>query len=651
MVTERLGEVTARLPQGMGPPLLGPLTSSTSLILAMGLTSTNRTPMELRTFADWTLRPHLLGVPGVAKVDIFGGDVREFQVQLNPDRLLAHGISLDQVVAASRRATAVRGGGYIETANQRIVIHTLGQALTPELLGEVVLAPHEGLSVRLKDVADVLEAPAPKYGDAQINGQSGIALLLYSQYQANTLDVTHAVETALQQMKPTLAAEHIEINPQLFRPANFIQTSMRNVNQSLLIGGALVAVVLFLFLLDLRTAFISFISIPLSLLTAVIVLNWFGVSINTITLGGFAIAIGVVVDDAIIDVENILRRLRENSTLPQPRPLFDVVLHASLEVRSAVVYATFIVAAVFWPVLAMGGVQGRLFAPLGVSFILATLASLAVALTITPALCHIIFSKMPPHIEPPYVRWIKNQHRRWLERVSRWPRTVIGLAVIVCVATAATLPFFGGEFLPEFHEGHYILHMIAMPGTSLTESIRMGKLVTAELLKNPHIRSVSQEAGRAENGEDPFGPQYSELHVELQPLAGEEAEAVESEIRSTLEKFPGLSFTLESFLAERMEETISGTTAPFVVNIFGDNLDMLDRKAAEVQQVLSRIPGAVDVNLSAQPGLPEISVRLRPEKLLQYGLQPVDVLERSTRPTKARQCRRFTMKIAYSTFR
>jgi len=627
MITERLGEIIARLPQGVGPPLLGPLTSSTSLISVMGLTSTNRTSMELRTFADWTLRPHLLSVPGVAKVDIFGGDVRQLQIQVRPDRLLAHGSSLDDVLAAARRATAVRGGGYIDTTNQRVVIRTIGQAASPDSLGQVVLKSHAGLSVRFKDVADVREAPSPKFGDAQINGQTGVVLLIYSQYQANTLEVTRALDAALQQMKPAIDAEKIAINAQLFRPANFIESSLRNVDHSLLIGGALVAAVLFLFLLDLRTAFISFVSIPLSLLAAVVVLNWCGVSINTITLGGFAIAIGVVVDDAIIDVENILRRLRENSTLPQPESVFHVVLHASLEVRSAVVYATFIVAAVFWPVLAMGGVQGRLFAPLGVSFILATLASLGVALTITPALCYVVLSKVSPHTEPKYVRWLKAKHRQMLEGVSRRPKTAIWLAIIICLGAAATLPFFGGEFLPEFREGHYVLHMLAVPGTSLAESVRLGKMVTAELLKNPHIRSVSQEAGRAENGEDPFGPEYSELHVELNPLTGEEAETAEAEIRSTLARFAGLSFTVESFLAERMEETISGTTAQFVVNIFGDDLDALDQKAGEVRDTLSKTPGAVDVNLTAQSGLPEMTVRLLSDKLLQYGFQPVDVLD------------------------
>lgn len=627
LVTERLSEVVSRLPQGAGPPRMGPLTSSTSLTMVIGLTSTNRTPMELRTFANWTLRPYILSVPGIASVDIFGGDVRQLQVQVKPDRLRAYGLSVDDVLAAAQQATGVRGAGFVENANQRIVIRTLGQSLTAQQLGEVIIAPHEGLSVRLKNVAEVVDAPAPKFGDAEVNGQSSVVLLAYAQYDANTLDVTHALDAALTQMKAALATEDIHLDATLFRPANFIEAALHNVEFSLLLGGILVAVVLFLFLLDWRTAFISFISIPLSLLSAIIVLNWFGASVNTITLGGFAIAIGVVVDDAIIDVENILRRMRENSASPQPRSLFQVVLGASLEVRSAVVYATFIVALVFLPVLTMGGVEGRLFAPLGITFILATLASLAVALTVTPALSYLILSRVMPHVEPNYVSWLRTKHRRWLEAVSQRPRMVIGLVLIVCCAAAATLPFFGGEFLPDLQEGHYVLHMYTVPGTSLAESIRLGKLVATQLLKDPYVRSVEQQAGRTENGEDTFGPQDSELHVDLRPLNGADPDDVEAEIRSILGQFPGLTFTVESFLAERMEETISGTTAEFVVNIFGNNLNTLDEKAGEVRRILSKIPGAVDVSLSAQPGLPELTVRLLPDRLLEYGFRPGDVLD------------------------
>ena len=626
LVAERLNDIAGQLPQGIPSPRIGPLTSSTSLILVMGLTSTNLSPMELRTFADWTLRPHLLSVPGVANVSVMGGDVRQLQVQVKPDRLRAYGLSLNDVLSAAQQATGVRGGGYVENKNQRLVIRTSGQSLTPDQLGNVVLTPHTGMSVRLNDVADVRDAAAPKFGDAQIGGKSGVILLVFDQYGANTMTVTRALETTLRQMQPAFAAENIRLNSDLFRPANFIQAALTNVNHSLLIGGALVAVVLFLFLLNLRTAFISFISIPLSLLAAVIVLHWFGAAINTITLGGFAIAIGVVVDDAIIDVENILRRLRENSALPRPRSLFQVVFHASLEVRSAVVYATFIVALVFLPVLAMGGVEGRLFAPLGISFILATLASLGVALTVTPALCYLFLSKTSPHEEPNYIRGLKTHHRRWLENASQHSRAVIITATVVCVAAIATLPFFGGEFLPEWQEGHYIVHMALTPGTSLAESMRLGKLVTAELLKNPQVRSVSQQVGRAEMGEDIAGPQSSEFHVELNP-GGAGSDEVQSQIRTALAQFPGATFSIESPLGERMEETLSGATAQFVINLFGNDLNALDEKAAEVQQVLKKVRGAVDVNLATPPGLPEMSVRLQPDKLLQYGFRPAEVLD------------------------
>jgi CzcA family heavy metal efflux pump len=627
MVSERLTQVAGALPQGVKSPVMGPLTSSTSLTLVIGLTSTNRSPMELRTFADWTARPRLLAVPGVAKVDIFGGEVRQIQIQVKPDRLMDYGLALDDVLAAARQSTAVRGAGFVENANQRIVLRTQGQSLTPQQLGEVVLAHHDGQTVRLKDVAKVVEGAEPKFGDALVMGERGVILLVSSQFGANTMNVTRNVEAALNELSPAFAAENITVNPRLFRPANFIEASIRNVDQSLLIGGILVAVVLFFFLLDWRTALISFTSIPLSLLAAVIVLDRCGVSLNTLTLGGFAIAIGVVVDDAVIDVENILRRVQENLTLAQPRPVFHVVLEASLEVRSAVVYATFIVALVFFPVLTLTGIQGKLFSPLATAFILAVFASLAAALTVTPALCLAMLSRTKPQEEPKYVRWLKGQHRGWLEALSQRPRTVIVAALLMFLAAAATLPFFGGEFLPEFREGHFVLHMAALPGTSLEESLRLGKQVTEELLKNPHIRSVSQQAGRAENGEDTWGTHYSELHVELQPLGGDEAESVAGEIREALKEFPGLTFRIMSPLAERIEETISGATAQVVINIFGNDLDALDQKAEEVRQVLANIKGAADVQIESQPGSPEMVLKLRPERLTQCGFRPVDVLD------------------------
>src|SRR5438876_1596579 len=628
MVSERLIEVASRIPQGVGPPTMAPLTSATSDVLQVGLTSDTRSLMEIRTFADWTLRPRLLAVPGVAKIVVFGGEVRQLQIQVRPDRLLEFGTSIDEVLDSARRATGVRGAGFVDTPNQRVVFRTEGQQLLPNQLGDVVLRHKDGRSVRLKDVATIAERPEPMIGAAAIQGVPGAVLVVSSQYGANTLEVTRAVEAALVEMQPAARSSGITIHPKLFRPANFVETAIGNIQSSLLIGAVLVTVVLFFFLADVRTAFISMTAIPLSLLGAIIVLNRFGVSLNTLTLGGLAIAIGEVVDDAIIDVENILRRLRENQLRPDPRPVFQVVFDASLEVRSAVVYATFVVALVFLPVITMSGIQGRLFAPLGIAYILAILASLLVALTITPALCLVLLPKRArvDHT-PSHVARFKRRYRQALERISKHPRAVLTTVAALCLIALAMLPFFGGAFLPELRDGHFIVHMSAVPGTSLEQSLAVGREVTKELDKNPHIRSIAQRAGRAEQADDTWGTHYSEINVDLVPLSGEEAESVQSEIRAALVKFPGVYFAIKPFLTERIEEILTGIRGQVAIKIFGEDLDQIDRTAQEVARIVSSVPGAADVQVESQPGLPEMVVQLRPERLLQFGFEPVAVMD------------------------
>lgn len=627
MLTERLAQLGNELPAGVTSPKLEPLTSSTMDLLKFGLTSEKISPMELRTFADWTVRPRLLSVPGVAAVKTYGGDVRQLQIQIRPDRLLMFGISVQDVSSAAANSTGVRGAGFVETAAQRIVLQTEGQSLTTTQLGEVVVAQRDGRSIRLRDVANVVEGAEPKFGDAIINGQAGVLLTSSSQYGANTMEVTRAVEEALEELKPTFAAEGISYTPALHRPATFIEIALRNMKTSLLLGAVLVAGVLLLFLLDLRTALISFTAIPLSLLAAVVVLDRLGVTLNTMTLGGLAAVLGVVVDDAIITVENILRRLRENLTLTPPRPLFQVVLDATLEVRNSVVYATFVVAMVFVPVLTMTGLQGKFFGPLGVAFILANLASLLVALTVTPALCFALLSRSKPHEEPNYLRRLKLFHRRLLEKISRRPKSIIAIALVAFIAALATLPFFGGEFLPDFREGHFVVGITMAPGTSLPEMKRLGTQITAELLKIPEIQTISEQIGRAEGGEDTWGTHRGEMHIELKPTGGEDQEKVQNEIRDTLVKFPGVESEVLTFLGDRIGETISGETAQVVVNIFGDNLDVLDEKVNEVAAVLNKIPGAADVQVSAPPGAPRMMIRLKPERLTQFGFRPLEVLE------------------------
>jgi CzcA family heavy metal efflux pump len=623
---ERLTELTGSLPQGVHAPQMGALTSSTSLMMAVGLVSSQRTPMELRTFAEWVVRLRLLGVPGVARVELFGGEVRQLQIQVRPDQLIAHNMTVDEVLAAARNATGIRGAGFIENENQRITLRTKGQSVNPETLGEVVLAHHNGFSVRLKDVASVVEGPQPKIGEGLVNGKAGVVMMVHSQFGANTLDVTRRVERALEEIKPLLAAQQITLRPALFRPANFIETSIQNINKSLLIGGVLVILVLFAFLANLRSAFIAFVTIPVSLLAAVIVLNTFGASLNTITLGGFAISIGVVVDDAIIGLENVSRRLRESRERDDSRSIFSIVLNATLEVRSPIVYATFIVAAVFVPILMMSGINGRLFAPLAVAFLLATFASLIVAITLTPALCYLMLPRVKV-TEPKYIGWLKRQHHRWLEVIVRHSALVIGATVLVCVGAAAVLPFLGGEFLPEFKEGHYILRMTMAPGSSTAAAVKMGAVVSEQLLKNPDIQSVSTEVGRAEQGEDTAGPEFSELHVELRPGRAQSEEAVKERIRATLAALPGVTVAITPFLTERIEEVLSGARGEVVVKLFGSDLDALDRKAEEVRRIVASVPGAVDVYSQAQSGSPEVSVSLRKDRLAQFGFQPLGVLD------------------------
>ena len=627
MIAERLAQLNGELPAGVQTPKMEPLTSSTMDLLKFGLVSDKLSPMELRTFADWTVRPRMLSVPGVAATKVFGGEVRQLQIQLRPDRLTAFQVSVQDVTTAASQATGVRGAGYVETAAQRLIIQTDGQQTTPAQLGNIVVARHDGRSVLLKDVAHVVAAGAPQFGDALINGKPGVLITTASQYGANTEDVTLGVEAALDELKPVFAAEGVQYVPGLHRPANFIEIAIHNMRSSLLLGAVLVGVVLFLFLLDLRTALISFVSIPLSLLATIMVLDHFGITLNTMTLGGLAVAIGVVVDDAIIDVENILRRLRENLTLPEPRPLFKVVLEASLEVRSAVVYATFIVALVFLPVLLMGGLQGKFFAPLGFAFILAIMASLLVALMVTPALCFALLSRTKPHAEPAYLRWLKQIHGTWLERISRWPKTVMAVSLVLFLAALGTLPFFGGEFLPDFREGHFVVGVTMTPGTSLAAMKRLGTQISADLLKIPGVQSVEEQIGRAEMGEDTWGPHRGEMHVELKPDPALDQEKIQNQIRDALAQYPGVQTEVLTFLGDRIGETIAGETAQVVVNVFGDDLDVLDAKANEVAQALSKVSGAADVQVAAPPGTPRVVVKLRPERLTQFGYRPIEVLE------------------------
>jgi CzcA family heavy metal efflux pump len=629
LVAERLSAVANELPTGVQPPLMTPLTSSTAWVMEVDFTSDKQSLMDLRTIADWTIKPHILAVPGVAGVEVNGGDVRQLQFQFDPQKLVQYGVSVEDVIAAARQATGVRGGGFIETVNQRIVLQTEAPSATPAQLAGTVLVHHNGANVTLGDVARVEEAPAPRIGAASVAGKRGVSMIVDAAYGANTLDVTQDIDKALDDLQPGLEAQGIAVHRDVLRAADFINVALHNVRDSLLIGGILVVVVLFLFLFNLRTAAISCTAIPLSLLAAVIALNKMGLSLNTMTLGGLSIAIGEVVDDAVIDVENIYRRLRENRSAPNPRSLFQVVFDASIEVRSAVVYATFAVILVFFPVLNMSGLAGNLFGPLGVAYIWAIIASLVVALTVTPALSLILLGGRDLSAkEPPLVHWLKRGYEALLLRVERAPRVLVPVTVgLLIVAGVGALFFLSSSFLPDLREGNITVHMTAVPGTSLEESLRLGDRLTQALSQVPFVRSVAQRVGRAELGTDTMGTHESEIDVNLQAIKGTQVQTSQDQIRGILTEIPGAILTSNSFLTERINETLSGYGAAVAVNVFGNDLDQMDRAAAQIARILAAIPGGAEVQLQSPPGMPEILVRLRKDGIARWGFDPLSVLD------------------------
>lgn len=641
LVAERLGMV--RLPQGVRAPLMTPLVSATGTAMDIGLTSRRLTPMQLRTLADWPLRLQLLAARGVANALIFGGAVEEYQIQFHPRDLIRYHLGLSQVMAAARRATALRGAGFINTASQRLVLETRGQPSARAELAGVVVARVQGFNVTLGQVAAIRRAAAPRLSAATIEGRPGVIISVKTQYGANTLQVTRNVQAALRAIAPTLRKKGVRLHI-LFKPATFIHVALRHLGEVLLWGGVLVIVVLFLFLFDLRTAAISFIAIPLSLLAAVLVLTRLGDSLNIMSLGGLAIAIGEVVDDAVIDVENIARRLRQNRLAPAaPRPAIRVVLEASVEVRSAVVYATFAVVLIFLPILGLTGVAGSLFRPLALAYIFSILASLGVALTVTPALGYLLLARRGDQnpiqaengttldtAQPPLVRLLTRAYRPCLEFVERFYAWVMAAVAAMTVAGVLLLLSFHSSFLPNFKEGHFILHVHAAPGTSLAESQRIGDHITKALRPIPEIRSLSERIGHATAGEA-RGPEGAEIGIDLKPhLSGPANLAAARAIRRTLKPFLGLSFQLNTFLVERMSETMSGFTSPIAINVFGPRLTAVNRVAGEVARAVKKIPGASGVRIRAPQGEPHIHIHLRPRAIARWGLDPVTVLQAVT---------------------
>jgi CzcA family heavy metal efflux pump len=624
LVTERLAEAAGLLPPGVGPPLLSPLSSSMEYLLHFGFSSEQLSPIELRDLVRWTLKPQILAVPGVAQAQIFGGASRERQVWVDPLKLAAADLTLEDVISATRHGTELLGGGFVETPTQRIVLQTQPGAATLDALAQTFVATRHNVPVSLGDLATVEDGAEPRFGDAMIGGHPGILVETSTQFGANTLEVTRALEQRLAGLAPELERHGVHYHPALLRPASFIESAIGKLRNSLLIGALLVVALLLVTLRDWRGALVSFSAIPLSLLATVWILGSMDISLNTMTLGGLVVALGVVVDDAVIDVENIARRRRGAD---RDLDLHSLFVSASLEVRQPVFYATAAVAVAFLPILMLSGLQGAFFRPLSVAFLLAVAVSLLVAMSATPALCALLMSRRPPQPEAAFLGRCKRLQRRVIQRLSARPRTVLTLLLLSAIAGVTLLPLLGARLLPDFREDYLIAHAALRPGIALTETARTGARIAARLAAIPGVKSVAEQIGRAENGQDPDAPNKSEFEVQIDRAPGLSPAQIEARIRQVFEDFPNQLVEIYSVLAERIGETLSGESAPFFVSIYGPDLDVDDAVAAQIAQVLQRLSDSGPVRLKVPPRQPELHVALRTSQLLQYGLQAADVLQ------------------------
>jgi len=633
LVQERLAVEASRLPTVAKPPvILSPL-SSTSRVLKIGMWSDKLSQMEMTELAKWTIRPRLMAVPGVANVAIWGERDRQYQVLVDPERLRAHGLTIADVERAAGDAALVSGGGFVDTPNQRLAVRHVSTIVDSEDLARSVVAFRGGAPIRLGDIAEVKEGHPPPIGDAIINDVPGLLLIVEKQPTGNTLDVTRNVEAVLEEMKPGLKDVHVDST--IFRPATFIEMSLENLSWSMIIGCILVLVILAAFLFDWRTALISSTAIPLSLVAAALILQQSGVTLNTMVLAGLIIALGEVVDDAIIDVENIVRRLRLNRVAGNPQSAFRVVLDASIEVRSAVVYGSFTVMLVIMPVFYLEGLAGSFFRPLAMAYVLAIFASLVVALSVTPAMCLLLLpGKSDRHRESPLITFLKRPYRACLPPLISRPALAIVALVGLVAVSLSTVRYLGEEFMPKFQEYDFLMHWVEKPGCSIEAMDRITIRASKELRAVDGVRNFGSHIGRAEVADEVVGPNFTELWISLDRDVDYKNKV--AEIQEVVDGYPGLYRDLLTYLRERIKEVLTGASASIVVRIYGDDMQQLREHAQRVKTAITDIPGVSDLKVEPQVLVPQLDVRLKLESAEQFGLTPGDVRRTATTLIKGR---------------
>ena len=633
LVAERLQIVTPTLPTWAAPPFMLQPLSATSRVLKIGMTSDTVDLLGLSKLSYWTIRSRLLSVEGVANIAIWGERLNQLQVQVKPDQMAKHGVSLDDVMDATARAldesilrfstgNTIGTGGWVDTANQRLIIQHVQTIVSPESLESVVIARDDGTGVPLTDVADIVLDHQPLFGDAVINDGPGIMLIVEKFPWANTLDVTRGVEAAIDELRPGL--QGVEIDTTIFRPATFIDAALENLSNALLLGSVLVFIILILFLFDWRTALISLVAIPLSLMAAALVLQVRGTTINTMVLAGLVISVGVVVDDAIIDIENIVRRLRQHRLEGSRRSTATIVLESSLEVRSAIIYATLIDVVAIIPVFFIGGLSGAFFQPLAVSYGLAVMASLAVALTVTPAMALILLRKAPVERRAsPLAQILQARYERFLARIIRTARPAFALVGGISVVGVIIASQLGQSLLPDFKERDFLMHWVTAPGTSHPEEVRISTAACVELRTIPGVRNCGSHIGQALLADEVVGIDFGENWISVDPAV--DYEDTHAAIQEVVDGYPGIRRDVQTYLKERIREVLTGSSDAIVVRIFGPDLETLRVKAAEVEDAFRDIPGLIDLHTQLQVETPQVQVEVDLAKAAAYGIKPGDV--------------------------
>ncbi|CEK09652.1 efflux RND transporter permease subunit [Legionella hackeliae] len=660
LINERIQQVASKLPPGSSTPVMLPVISAVGWMLKYALVSDTLSPEELRTISDWVIRPRILALGGVASVVALGGEVKQYQVLLDSSRMLAYRISVEEVRQALENSNRNVPGAFLQKSGRELIVGTIGRIKTLEDIQKTIITTRKGIPITIGNVATVTFGGEIKRGDGAYGAKNAVIGTISKSYGANTLTTTHKVEKALAEIKASLPSG-VELKTDVFRQATFIEAAIKNLGIALLEGALIVIAVLFIFLMNLRASFITFFSMPVSFVFGILILYLFGFGINAMTLGGIAIAIGEVVDDGIITVENVVRRLRLNRLSTNPLPSLTIIFDAVVEIRNSVIYATIIVSLVFIPIFFLSGVSEKIFSPLAVAYIASVLGSLVVSITAVPALCYLLLANKKEKLEDDkysvlellqrpsrlvkdttaeslhevteketgFVSWLKHHFKRLLLWSLNHFWSVTTAAFLALFMALALLPFFRTAFLPEFHEGNFIIAMTTLPGTSVEESMRLGTQVRKRLLKYPQVISIAQRAGRSELDEDALPPNVSEfdLYLDFDKDKSMPADELLRRIRQDLALIPGAVFNVGQFIAHRMDEVLSGVRAQVAIKIFGDNLTLLNELAESITSLIKKIPGIVDINKEQQINVPQLIIKIDREKAAYYGINVGQISE------------------------